>query len=219
MKGFNSLKKAIVPIFAVVMVLLLTACGTNNGNISSGTDNSQSQNPGESSTGKTLIAYFSQTGNTQKVAQLIQQQVGGDLFEIQTAEQYPSDRNELTDAAQREQDNNSRPALNTHLDNIDDYDVIFVGYPIWLGNMPMAIYTFLEEYDLSGKRVIPFCTNGGSGFSGTPNIISSIQPNARVTEGLSVLTGNVDTCEQDVVDWLRTIGISQSSVDGGGRPK
>lgn len=212
MKGFNSLKKAIVPIFAVVMVLLLTACGTNNGNIASGTDNSQSRDTGQST--KTLIAYFSHTGNTQKVAQIIQQQVGGDLFEIQTAEQYPSDRNALIETAQREQDNNSRPALNTHVDNINDYDVIFIGYPIWMGNMPMAIYTFLEEYDLSGKRVIPFCTNGGSGLSGTPNIISSIQPNARVTEGLSVLTGNVDTCEEDVVDWLRNIGISQSSADG-----
>lgn len=215
MQKFKLQQKVFISICAGVMVLLLAACGTNNGNISSETDNYQRQNPGESTTGKTLIAYFSHTGNTHKVAQIIQNQVGGDLFEIQTVQPYPPGGDELTETARQQQNSNARPQLSTHVNNINDYDRVFIGYPNWLDNMPMAVYTFLEEHDMSGKTIIPFCTNGGSGLSGTPNIISSIQPNARVTEGLSVLSSNVDTCEQDVAAWLRTIGISQASTDDG----
>ena len=100
-----------------------------------------------------------------------------------------------------------RPALSTQIDNIDDYDTIFLGYPIWWGDMPMALYTFLDEYDLSGKTIAPFVTSGGSGLSGTPSKIEDEEPNATVTEGLSVRDSNSENSQSAVSEWLSEIGF------------
>ena len=103
-------------------------------------------------------------GNVEYIARIIQETVGGDLFQIETVQQYPLDHDPLVDQAAREQDENARPALATRLENLDQYDTVFLGYPNWWGDMPQALYTFLEEYDFSGKTIIPFCPHGGSGF-------------------------------------------------------
>ena len=111
-----------------------------------------------------LIAYYSRTGHTRAIAEYIHQAVGGDIFEIIPARAYPSAYQAATTIARQEQRENARPALTSKVENIRQYyDIIFLGYPIWWGRMPMFFFTFLESHDLTGKTIIPFCTYGGSG--------------------------------------------------------
>ena len=117
--------------------------------------------------GGMLIAYFSWSGNTEQMAQTIQAETGGDLFRIEPVMPYTDDYDTLLDIAQQEQADNARPELAAQVENWDSYDVIFVGYPNWNADLPMPMYTFFEDYDFSGKTIIPFVTHGGSGFSGT----------------------------------------------------
>ena len=154
-----------------------------------------------------LVLYFSHTGNTETVANFIHEAVGGDIVKLETEEQYTDNYNDLLDIAQEEKNENARPALSTQIENIDDYDTIFLGYPIWWADCPMAIYTFLDEYDLSGKIIAPFVTSGGSGLSGTPNDIQNEEPNATVTEGLSIRDDNVENSQSEVNEWLSEIGF------------
>ena len=167
----------------------------------------ENQNNQESGNGNVLVVYFSHTGNTETVANFIHDAVGGDIVKLETEEPYTDNYNDLLDIAQEEQRENARPALSTKIDNIDQYDTIFLGYPIWWGDMPMAIYTFLDEYDLSGKTIAPFVTSGGSGLSGTPSDIEDEEPNATVTEGLSIRDDNVESSQSEVNEWLSEIGF------------
>ena len=157
--------------------------------------------------GKVLVVYFSQSGNTEAVANFIHDAVGGDIVKLETETPYPSDYDELVDYAQEEQRENARPVLSTHIDNIDEYDTIFLGYPNWWGDMPMPIYTFLDEYDLSGKTIAPFITHGGSGLSETPENIKKEEPNATVTEGLAVSGSSSRNSQSTVNNWLAEIGF------------
>ena len=167
----------------------------------------QNQNSQENKNGNVLVVYFSHTGNTENVANFIHEAVGGDIIKLETEEQYTDNYNDLLDIAQEEQNDNARPALSTQIDNIDNYDTIFLGYPIWWGDMPMALYTFLDEYDLSGKTITPFTTSGGSGLSGTPSNIEDEEPNATVTEGLSVRDSSSKNSQSAVNEWLSEIGF------------
>ena len=156
---------------------------------------------------KTLIVYFSMSENTQTVANFIHEAIGGDIIRLETEQTYPSDYNELLDVAQEEQSNNARPALKTKIDNINEYDTIFLGYPNWWGDMPMPIYTFLDNYDLSGKTIAPFVTSGGSGFSGTIKTIKEAEPNANVTEGLSINGSSAESSQSSVNEWVSNLGF------------
>ena len=169
-------------------------------------NNEEQENNETTSNGKVLVLYFSQSGNTETVANFIHDAVGGDIVKLETEQTYPSDYNELVDYAQEEQNNNARPALKTIID-IDQYDVIFLGYPNWWGDMPMPLYTFLDEYDLSGKTIAPFITHGGSGLSGTPNKIKQEEPNATVTEGLAISGSSASSSKSTVENWLSKIGF------------
>lgn len=141
-------------------------------------------------------------GNVEYMASIIQDTVGGDLFQIETVEQYPLDHDSLVDQAAEEQDANARPMLATHIDNPEQYDTIFLGYPNWWGDMPQALYTFLEEYDFSGKTIIPFCPHGGSGFSRTVSTIAEIQTGATVSEnGLTISRNDVADSRDQVAQW------------------
>ena len=171
------------------------------------TNTEENQNNQENGNGNVLVVYFSHTGNTENVANFIHEAVGGDIVKLETEEPYTDNYNDLLDIAQEEQRENARPALSTKIDSIDQYDTIFLGYPIWWGDMPMAIYTFLDEYDLSGKTIAPFVTSGGSGLSGTPGDIEDEEPNATVTEGLSVRDGNSENSQSAVNEWLSEIGF------------
>lgn len=148
-------------------------------------------------------------GNNQYIAQLIQQETGGDLFSIETVQEYPTTHDPLLEFAYEEKADNARPELATQIENPDSYDVIFLGYPNWNADLPMPLYTFLEEYDFSGKTIIPFTTHGGSGFSRTVQTISELQPGANVrSDGLSISRNSVSGAESEVVDWVDSLGLT-----------
>ena len=148
------------------------------------------------------------TGNTGVVADMIAQATGADLFSIRTVEQYPDTYDATLDQGQQEQSDGARPELATHLENLDSYDTIFLGFPNWWGDMPMAVYTFLDEVDLSGKTVIPFVTSGGSGFSNTISTIQQMEPKATVQEGMSIGASSATGAQQQVESWLSELGLA-----------
>lgn len=146
-------------------------------------------------------------GNTQYVAYVIQEATGGDLFEIKTEQTYPAAHKDLIDAAKKEIDSKARPKLGTHINNLQDYDVIFIGFPNWWYDMPMPLYTFFDEYDFSGKTVIPFCTHGGSRFSSAIKTIRGLEKNATVLDGYAVARDRVEDSKEGLLKWLEKIGI------------
>lgn len=157
--------------------------------------------------GKVLVVYYSWSGNTKTVANFIHNEVGGDIIELEPKKAYTENMNELSGIALKEKNENSRPELKTKIDNIDDYDTIFLGYPNWWSDMPMLMYTFLDEYDLSGKTIAPFVTHGESGLSGTPSKIQKEEPNSKVTEGLAIQHDNIENSEPAVKEWISKIGF------------
>ena len=147
-------------------------------------------------------------GNVEYMAQTIQQAVGGDLLRIETVEEYPLEHEALVDFAAEEQEAGARPELATQIENLEQYDTIFLGYPNWWGDMPQALYTFLESYDLSGKTIIPFCPHGGSGFSRTQSTIAELQPEATVREdGLTLSRNDVADSAEQVTAWAQGLGL------------
>lgn len=113
------------------------------------------------------------------------------------------------DIAKKENDNKARPEIAGKIENIDDYDVIFLGFPNWWGDMPMIVYSFLDKYDLSGKIIAPFCTSGGSGFSNTLSEIKTLEPNANVVEGLQVEGSRADDSRESISGWLQKINMNK----------
>lgn len=231
------MKKLFTLILAFVMMFSLVACsGANDivsdtdsgmqtsksetevGNPESGDTESSETETDETNDTKILIAYFSredenygvgyiEKGNTQIIAEMIAEETGGTLFEIERTTPYPSAYDDCTDEAKREQNENARPDLTATVDDFSSYDVIYLGYPIWWGDMPMAVYTFLESYDFSDKTVIPFCTHAGSGLSGTVNNIKEELPDATVLDGLAIrgsdAQNNHDTARNAVSAWIK----------------
>lgn len=148
------------------------------------------------------------TGNTGLIADYIAKATGGDVFSILTAEKYPSDYNATVDAGQAEKNNNIKPEIATHIDNLDDYDTIFIGFPNWWYGMPMVMYTFFDEYDFSGKTIIPFCTSGGSAFSDSISEMKELEPNAAVIDdGLHIGASSASGAENQVKEWIDSLNI------------
>lgn len=155
-----------------------------------------------SAAGKTLVAYFSWSGNTKQLAGIIRDKTGGDIFEIKRVEPYAQVYSAVLDQARDEKRKNARPQLAARVENIKDYDTVFVGFPIWSGDLPMPVYTFLETYDFSGKKVIPFCTHGGGGSYGVFDVIAQELADAGVVgDGLSISGSRLS--EDGVLKWLR----------------
>ena len=172
---------------------------------------------------KCLIAYFSRSGNnyvdgtivnlpvgnTEVVANMIQEITQGDLFHIEAVNAYPEEYSETTEVAQQELRTNARPNLTRHLESMASYDVIFLGYPNWYGTMPMPVFTFLEEYDISGKTIVPFCTHEGSGLGRSVADIRKICPQSTVLEGLAIRGSDVKNAQNEVTGWLQDIGMKK----------
>jgi hypothetical protein len=167
---------------------------------------------------KGLIAYYSRkgqnyvggsivnlpVGNTEVIAKKIQALTGYDLFEIDTMKQYPIDYMETTRVAQRELDAEARPELTETIYNMDDYGVIYLGYPNWWGTFPMAVATFLESYNFAGKTIVPFCTHEGSGM-GCLSDIQMLCPEAVVVKGLAIRGGSVRSADEVVKSWIEKL--------------
>ena len=138
---------------------------------------------------------------------MIQNETQADIFSIKTSVQYPGDGGKLIEYAQQEQNDNARPEIISHIENLDAYDTVFIGYPIWWYDLPQIMYSFFDEYDFSGKTIIPFCVHNGSQFTGTINTIEELEPNATVVEnGFAVSERNVGDAANDVAKWIDEIG-------------
>lgn len=185
---------------------------------------------GKTTKGKSLVVYFSVPetdgvdassgasrilsdgkvmGNTHYVATLISEATGGDLFEIKTVHTYPASHKALIDAAKKEIDSQARPKLATHIRNLKDYDVVFVGFPNWWYDMPMSLYSFFDEYDFSGKTIVPFCTHGGSRFSGAVKTIRELEKKATVLDGYAIARDRVSGSKEGLLKWLEKIGMKK----------
>lgn len=220
------MKKILSLLLSMTLVFSLAACSGGGATSSErGTSEPSSQTPSESEapsnsetpeesaepteeTGGTLIAYFSWSGNTEQMAQMIQTETGGDLFEIEPATPYTDDYNTLLDVAQQEQANNARPELASQVENWDSYDVVFVGYPDWWSDAPMLIYSFLEAYDWEGKTLVPFCTSGGSGFGRSLDKLPDSAPGANILEGLHVSGSRVDGSSEEIAAWIGGLNLT-----------
>ena len=188
----------------------------------------QAQNVPGKKDGKRLVVYFSVPetdamdassgasrvvsggqvmGNTRYVASIISEATGGDLFEIKTVHTYPASHKALIDAAKEEADSKARPKLATHIKNLKDYDVVFVGFPNWWYDMPMPLYTFFDEYDFKGKTIIPFCTHGGSRFSEAIKTIREMEGGAIVMDGYAISRDRVPESRDGILKWLDRIGM------------
>lgn len=155
-----------------------------------------------------LIAYFSWSGNTEGVAEEIQAQTGADLFEIELVTPYSSDYNTVLDQAQWDQSQQARPELSTHVEDMERYDTILLGYPNWWASIPMPIASFLEEYDFSGKTIIPFCSHGGGRFGQSLTAIAKLAPDAMMGEALSIHYSGGVALSDDVAAWLEANQIA-----------
>lgn len=156
---------------------------------------------------KILVAYFSLSGNTCKAARQLQSLTGADFLEVKAAKQYAANYNAVVQEAKEEKAAEARPELVGGIDNMAAYDVIILGYPIWWWTMPMAMFTFLEQYDFSGKIIAPFCTHGGTSFGESLGDIARLAPGAAIAEGLSLRDSSVDRAQSDIKDWLQKLEI------------
>lgn len=224
---------SILVITACMITVYCWAAGNKNvsENINAAQTSSgqQANTISQSAKGKALVVYFSVPetdgidassgasrlisngkvmGNTQYIASVISEATGSDLFEIKTVHKYPGSHKSLIDAAKVEIDNNARPKLATHIKNLKDYDIVFVGFPNWWYDMPMPLYSFFDEYDFSGKTIIPFCTHGGSRFSDAIKTIRELEPKASVLDGYAIPRDRVSHSKPNVLSWLKKIGMA-----------
>ena len=166
----------------------------------------------DGSEAKALVVYFSATGNTKAVAETLAGLQNADIYEIVPEQPYTDEDlnyNDRTTRATAEQnDPDARPAIQGSITDLEQYDVFYVGYPIWWGDMPRILYTFFDTYDLDGKTIAPFCTSGGSGLSGTPGTIAELEAGAEVLDGLHISDSASDSMESKVAEWLENIGLA-----------
>lgn len=163
----------------------------------------------DSKEGKTLIAYFSWSGNTRGIAKEIESQTGADLFEIETVTPYSSDYNTVLDEAQKEQNEQARPKLSGSVEDMEQYDTILLGYPNWWASIPMPVASFLEQYDFSGKTIVPFCSHGGGRFGQSLTAIAKLAPDSKIGEGLAVSYSGGSSLPEDIAAWLEENNITK----------
>ena len=159
---------------------------------------------------KTLVIYFSHTHRTEAVAKKIQQELNADIFEIVPEKPYPAEYHAATEVAKQEQKDDARPAIK-NLPNLDGYDKIILGYPIWWYDTPMIIKTFLESYDFSGKKIIPFCTSAGNDLTGKENLIPQYAKGATIGQGIGIkgkrCQDEPDSVQKEVLQWLENLNL------------
>lgn len=222
------MKKLTLFLFTLITALLVAACGGETASTpaqgeKSAASSSASAGTAASTNGKKiLVAYFSRTGenyavgniakgNTHIVADMIAEMTGADTFEIKTVKEYPADYKETTEVAKREQEENARPELAAQVPNMADYDVVFLGYPIWWSDLPMPVYTFLESYDWNGKTIVPFVTSAGDVLTGKERDIPNYAKGAKILDGIGFegkrVQENPDSVRPEVERWLTRLGF------------
>lgn len=230
------MKKILAVFMSLVLVFAFAACSNQQSEPNTSSQTSENTPAPNNTNGKNLVVYFSMPettdpnnmtteednsvvvidgevlGNTQYMAYVIQETVGADIFRIEPETPYPTDHEKLVDLAKEEQNDNARPKIKDTIASFDTYENIFVGYPNWWGDMPMILYSFFDEYDFSGKTIIPFNTHGGSGFSSTISTIKELEPNAEVLDGKSISRNDIQDAEQEIIDWVKSLGFEQTAA-------
>ena len=174
-------------------------------------------NPGPAEDESTiLIVYFTRTGNTEAIADIISEKTGGAKVRLETVKTYPADYSSILDEAMEEKNTNARPQLRTKIENMDKYKTVFVGYPIWHGDAPMAVRTFLESYDFTGKKVVPFCTSGSSRPDTSFAHVEESAQGAEILEGFWTGSSGLGKIEETVPQWLERLSLPGSGADEGG---
>ena len=204
------MKKMLMFLSSAVLILVLTAgcCLTAYGEATASPSATEAPETSEAEADSdTLIAYFSWSGNTEQVAQFIQAATGADVFKIEPATPYTDDYNALLDIARQEQADNARPELAAQVENWENYDVIFVGYPNWWSDVPMAVYTFLESYDFKDKTLVPFNTSASGGFGRSLSGLEKSASGAAVLEGISFTERTLGDAQSEVTAWLDELGL------------
>lgn len=223
------MKKMFTMLVLALCALTLTACGSSAPAKNSGsapkaeapkTETSKAAASSAPAGKRALVVYFSRAdenyvvgnvekGNTRILAEMIAEATGADTFEIKPAKPYPKEYTPATEVAKQEKNDNARPEIVGTMPDVSGYDVVFVGYPIWWGDLPMPCYTFFDKVKLEGKTIAPFCTHEGSGLSGTDSNIANATK-AKVTEALvmkgSVAQNSRDEAKKEVTDWLKKLG-------------
>lgn len=210
-------------ILSLVLFLVLASCNRPASAPEGGWQNpSADTNRPSYEDASILVVYFSvpdnvsnsyveingeQLGNTQYMAYVIQENTNANIFRILPQTPYPTDHSALLQIAQEEKRTNARPSIKDEIENFQQYDVVFIGYPNWNADLPMIMYSFFENYDFSGKTIIPFNTHGGSGFSGTRETIAKLEPEATMLEGLSISRNSIQNGEQTIINWLERLGL------------
>lgn len=196
--------KKIFPLFLAMLITSLMACGSND----SEPEIPEGDNTEVPQDGKILIAYFSWGGTTKRMAQQIAAETGGTLFEIVPATPYPTEYTPCTEVALQERDSDARPAIKDKVNDMDEYDIVFIGCPVWWHTAPMIISTFTESYDLTGKIVVPFCTYASTYRDETLQKIVALTPKSTHLPGLG-LTGNGVNNASNVTTWLKNIKVTK----------
>ena len=204
------MKKIIAILLCAALLLGFAACSKSSNEVTSQVVERKSSEAAttkatDTQGKKILTIYFSWSGNTDAFAGYIHDAVGGDIVRLEPQQAYPEGYQDVVDLAKKEKADDARPQFKELSINPEDYDVIFVGYPIWWYTLPMMMYTFFETYDFSGKTLIPFNTHEGSGDSGTYKTIQELEPNATVLEGLAIRGNKIADAQAEVKQWLETL--------------
>lgn len=206
----KKLKKILALSCALLMAVTITACGTSESNNNSESkQTTEAEETTQAADTNVLVAYFSATGNTKTVAEQIADVTGGELYEIEPAEPYTSEdldyNNDDCRANLEMNDDTARPEIAGAIENIEQYDTIYLGYPIWWGNAPRIMNTFVETYDLSGKTVVPFCTSGGNGISTSVDTLQKL-----AGDGITWMEGqrfDRDVSADEISQWIDEMGL------------
>lgn len=231
------MKKVFSFIMVSIMVFSFAACTAtqkavqNTAETSSAAATETDSEPGntlQTQGGNVLVAYFSWSdnavldddvdavsspsvippGNVQQLAQWVQEQTGGDLFKIQVTDPYPSDWNECLDRANQERGDNARPQLIANVENLDEYDTVFLGYPNWWYGVPMALLSFLEQNDLSGKQIYLFCSHGTGGLANSVDLIMNAAPHANISDNIfDCYEEDAPSSQQNIQEWVNKLGF------------
>lgn len=203
------MKKYLTLLLMFVSAVTFMSCGNDE---PENPDKPETENPSEPGTpvepstdSKILVAYFSWGGTTERMAKMIAGQTDATLFEIEPVVPYPTEYTPCTEVALQERDNNARPAIKDKVENWNDYDVVFIGCPVWWHTAPMIINTFSESYDFKDKIVVPFCTYASTYRDETLAKIRQLTPDANHLTGLGLTSGRIN--EQTISDWLKEIKV------------
>lgn len=211
------MKKTITILLSLIMIFCLSACGHSAGETerSSAEDNAIENGTGndaetpETQGNKVLVAYFSATGTTEGVAEHIANGLNADIYEIMPEEPYTDADLNYNDNNSRStiemNDSTSRPAISGSVADMDQYDIVFIGYPIWWGEAPRIVSTFVESYNFSGKTVVPFCTSGGSGVGSSASNLEQLTSDATWMEGRRL---NGSDSQDTVMEWVNSLGLN-----------